>query len=54
MCNRRFSRDACNAIADDSLAFQVRWEGRDLSGVQRPFKLRFLIRNAKLYAFKIL
>ncbi|MDE0043442.1 MAG: hypothetical protein OXT74_15490, partial [Candidatus Poribacteria bacterium] len=48
-----FSRDACDSIDDDSLAHQVRWEGRDLSGIRRPFRLRFLIRNANLYAFRI-
>ena len=49
-----FSSEACDAIADDSLAHQVRWEGRDLSEIRRPFRLRFVIRNAELYAFKIL
>jgi hypothetical protein len=49
-----FSTEACDAIGGDSLSHQVRWKGRDLSGVRRPFRLRFVIRNAKLYAFKIL
>ena len=49
-----FSSDACDEIADDSLAHQVRWKGKGLSEVRRPFRLRFLIRNAKLYAFKML
>ena len=49
----RYSSEACESINDDSLAHQVRWEGRDLSGIRRPFRLRFLMRNAKLYAFRI-
>ena len=49
-----FSSEACDAIDNDSLVHQVRWEGGDLSAIRRPFRLRFLIRNAKLYAFKIL
>ena len=48
-----YSSEACDAIDDDNLAHQVRWEGRDLSGIRRPFRLRFLMRNAKLYAFRI-
>ena len=47
-----FSSEACDAIDGDSLSHQVRWEGRDLSGVRRPFRLRFLMRRAKLYAFR--
>ena len=49
-----FSSEACEAIDGDSLAHQVRWEGRDLSGIRRPFRLRFVMRNAKLYAFRIM
>ena len=49
-----FSSEASDAIDSDSLLHQVRWEGRDLSEIRRPFRLRFLMRNAKLYAFKIL
>ena len=48
-----FSSEACDAIDGDSLSHQVRWEGRDLSGVRRPFRLRLLMRRAKLYAFRI-
>ena len=48
-----YSREACDAIDDDSLSHQVRWEGKDLSGIRRPFRLRFLMHNAKLYAFRI-
>ena len=49
-----YSSEACESINDDSLAHQVRWEGRDLSGVRRPFRLRFVMRDAKLYAFRIM
>ena len=49
-----FSSEACDAIDGDSLSHQVRWEGRDLSGIRRPFRLRFVMRNAKLYAFRIM
>ncbi len=48
-----FSREACDPIDGDSLAYQVRWEGRDLSGIRRPLRLRFVMNNAKLYAFRI-
>ena len=48
-----YSGATCDAIDDDSLAHQVRWEGRDLSGIRRPFRLRFLLHNAKLYAIRI-
>ena len=48
-----FSSEACDAIDDDGLAHQVRWEGKDLSGILRPFRLRFWMSRAKLYAFRI-
>ena len=48
-----YSGAACDAINDDSLAHEVRWEGGDLSSIRRPFRLRFVMHNAKLYAFRI-
>ena len=49
-----YSGATCDAIDDDNLAHEVRWAGGDLSSIRRPFRLRFLMSNAKLYAFRIM
>ena len=51
-----FRRDDAVTIQDvDDLQVQPRWDGRaDLTGlVGRAVRLRFYLRNAKLYAFQI-
>ena len=48
-----YSSDTCDSIDDDSLAHEVWWDGKDLSNIRRPFRLRFLLNTAKLYAFRI-
>jgi hypothetical protein len=49
-----YELEACPEIRDDSLAHIVRWEGggdvRPLAG--RPVRLRFVLRDADLYAFQ--
>jgi len=42
----------CVPILDDSLDHLVRWKGRDLSKIQQPFRLRFLLDGAKLFSFR--
>ena len=50
-----FSRHDCNVIITDSLDRVVTWRGNaDLSGIgDREVMLRFIMRNAELYGFKI-
>ncbi|MBN1421365.1 MAG: alpha-galactosidase [Planctomycetes bacterium] len=48
-----FARDACAPVRADATLAEVRWEGAaDLSAVAgRPVRLRFLLRDARLFAF---
>ena len=51
-----FSLEECEPIFCDSLDYTVRWrsrDGGDLRGLEgRPVRLRFLLRDADLYAFQ--
>jgi hypothetical protein len=51
-----FTLDECEPIFGDSLDYTVRWKsaaGGDLRGLEgRPVRLRFLLRDADLYAFQ--
>ncbi|MCC6697196.1 MAG: hypothetical protein IT365_16325 [Candidatus Hydrogenedentes bacterium] len=48
-----FSRDACASITTDSTKHAVSWQGADSLDPVRgePVRLRFTLRNAKLYSF---
>ena len=48
-----FSADACQPIEGDSVRHRVRWTEKTLSQAQQPLRLRFLIENANLYAFRL-
>ena len=50
-----FSRHDCNAVMTDSLDHVVTWRGNaDLSGIgDTEVMLKFVMRNAELYGFKI-
>jgi len=47
-----FSSDKCLYMVKDSLRYNLRWEGKDLSQATQPIQVRFRIRNAKLFSFK--
>jgi len=42
----------CVPILDDGLGHPVRWKGRDPPRIQQPFRLRILLKNAKLFSFR--
>jgi len=46
-----FSADSCQPIEGDSVRHPVLWTEKTLLQAQQPLRLRFLIQNAKLYAF---
>ena len=48
-----YSPDDCLPIAADSVRHAVKWKGRDKLPAERPLRLRFHLRNAKLYSFHV-
>jgi hypothetical protein len=48
-----FSREDCAPLKSDSIRHRVRWNGQDDAHLlqARPIKLRFCLKNAKLYSF---
>ena len=48
-----FSSENCQLIVGDDLRHKVTWNGADFSKINRPIRLRFLMKYAKLYAFQI-
>jgi hypothetical protein len=50
-----FSIEACVAVAADSTSAPIRWRGADgdhpLARVKQPVRIRFHLRNARLYAY---
>jgi len=48
-----FSKDDCEEIRSDGVRHVIRWNGNDGLKVRGPVRLRFYLRNAKLYSFRI-
>jgi len=48
-----FSADACQAIKGDSVRHSVRWKDKTFAQARQPLRLRFLIENSDLYAFRL-
>ena len=48
-----FSADACQVMKGDSVRHNVRWAEKTLSQAQQPLRLRFLMKNSDLYAFRL-
>ena len=49
----KLSSAQCAPVNTDSLDHHVRWKDGDLSSVKRPFRLRFILSNAKLFGFRL-
>jgi hypothetical protein len=48
-----FSRNDCIPFSDDLVHGIIQWKGRQLNKLQdKPIRLRFIIRMARLFAFK--
>jgi len=47
-----FSGEQCVPITNDSLDHRVRWKSGDPSTLRQAFRLRFSIKNAKLFSFR--
>jgi hypothetical protein len=47
-----FSGEQCVPITNNCLDHHVRWKSDDPSNLQQPFRLRFSIKNAKLFSFR--
>jgi hypothetical protein len=47
-----FSRHDCAPLAGDSTRHRVRWGSRRLADARQPVRLRFVLRNAELYAYR--
>jgi len=48
-----YSRSDCDAIGGNSTAYTVTWNGRpELPVLDRPLRLRFIMRSTKLFAFQ--
>ncbi|HIC35975.1 MAG TPA: hypothetical protein EYO78_14330 [Gammaproteobacteria bacterium] len=48
-----FSAKTCSPIRGDHLHHPVNWTQIDLTQAQQPLRLRFSLRQAKLYSFRI-
>ena len=48
-----FSADKCEVLCGDNVHHRVRWSGATLAQAQQPLRLRFLLKNAKLYAYRL-
>jgi len=48
-----FSADACQTMKGDSVRHTVKWAEKTLAQARQPLRLRFLIENANLYAFRL-
>ena len=49
-----FTRDACRTITTDDLRHQVKWDsGKTLAAVEQPVRLRFSMRQTRLYSFAV-
>jgi len=48
-----FSADACQPLEGNSVRHNVRWANKTLVQAQQPLRLRFLLENANLYAFRL-
>ena len=49
-----FSADACTPIRGDHVRHSVRWWDRGLNQAEQPCRLRFRLKGAKLYSFRLL
>ena len=49
-----FSARDCALISGDDVRHLVRWSQGGLSAAQRPLRLRFALRHARLYSFRLL
>jgi hypothetical protein len=47
-----FSSDRCRYLVKDSLKHEFTWKDKDISEAKKPLRLRFKLKNAKLYSFK--
>ena len=48
-----FSKGSCEEVGSDSIRHVIRWNGNDRLEMPEPVRLRFYLRNAKLYSFRI-
>jgi hypothetical protein len=48
-----FSSESCEEIRSDSVRHLVRWKGKDSLAAGKNYRLRFKLKNAKLYSFTI-
>ena len=48
-----FSASDCEVLRGDSVRHRVRWLGVTLAQAQQPLRLRFVLKNAKLYAYRL-
>lgn len=52
--NPRFSAEKCIPVTADAINTPLRWQGADIAELRgKPFRLRFLLDGARLYAFEI-
>jgi len=47
-----FSSEKCLFMVNDSLRYNLKWQGKDLSQASKPMQLRFKVKNAKLFSFR--
>ena len=48
-----YGHEDCIALLADEVRHTVRWQGRDRLPVGQPIRLRFHLRDAALYSFRI-
>ena len=49
-----FSRRDCRVLQEDQVSWRVEWNGgRSLQELEKPLRLRFILKDADLYSFQI-
>ena len=48
-----FAREDCRTIHTDGVRQAVRWAGKARLPIEQPLRLRFHLKNAELYSFRI-
>ncbi len=49
-----YGREDCVALESDSIDAEVIWgDGRGIPDVRKPLRIRFLLRNAEIYSFRV-
>ena len=46
-----FSRQECISLTGDDMRWRVKWQAGDIASVKEAFKIRFILKDARIYSF---